>query len=117
MRKYFFKEGNIEKGPFTLEQLKLEQINSNSPIFFEELGEWVAAGEVEELEEYLQAKNVNNMFTGFANSNNFTQQIDASNNYAIALTSNKLGQRNSMSLSILVYGLLIIAALMLLSKS
>jgi hypothetical protein len=117
MRKYFFKDGNIEKGPFTLDQLKLEKINTNSPIFFEELGEWVAAGEVEELEEYLKAKSVNNMFTGFTPSNNFNQQIDTSNNYALALTNNKVGHRNSMSLSILVYGLLIIAALMVLSRS
>jgi hypothetical protein len=117
MRKYFFKDGNIEKGPFTLEQLKLEKIIANSPIWFEELGEWVTAGEVEELEEYLQAKNVNRMFTGLSTSNNFDQQIDITNNYAIALTNNNIGYRNSMSLSILVYGLLIIAALMILSKS
>jgi hypothetical protein len=118
MRKYFFKDGDIEKGPFSLDQLKLEKINANTPIWFEELGEWVAAGEVEELEEYLQAKKVNNtFFNGFAPSNNFNQQIDTSNNYAIALTNNKVGHRNSMSLSILVYGLLIIAAMMILSKS
>jgi hypothetical protein len=117
MRKYFTKDGDFKKGPFSLDQLKLEKINANSPIWFEELGEWVTAGEVEELEECLQEKNVNNMFTGFATSNNFNQQIDITNNYAIALTNNKVGYRNSMSLSILVYGLLIIAALMILSKS
>ncbi len=117
MRKYFFKDGNIEKGPFTLDQLKLEKIYANSPIWFEELGEWVNAAEVEELEEHLQEKKVNNIFTGFTPSNNFNQQIDITNNYALALTNNKVGHRNSMSLSILVYGLLIIVALIILSKS
>ncbi len=117
MRKYFFKDGNIEKGPFSLEQLKLEKINANSPIWFEELGEWVTAAEVEELEECLQAKNVNSMFTGFATSNNCNRQIDIANNFALALSNNKVGYRNSMSLSILVYGLLIIAVLIMLSKS
>lgn len=117
MRKYFFKDGNVEKGPFSLDQLKLENINTNSQIWFEELGEWVTAGEVEELEEHLQKKNTNSIFTGFTPSNNFTQQIETQNNYSIALNNNHIGYRNSKSLSILVYGLLIIAVLMLLSKS
>jgi hypothetical protein len=116
MRKYFLKDGNIEKGPFSLDELKLENINTNSPIWFEELGEWVSAGEVEELEAYLQAKH-KNIFSGFTASNNFNQQIEPQNNCSIALNDNNLGYRNSMSLSILVYGLLIIAALILLSKS
>jgi GYF domain 2 len=117
MRKYFTKDGDFKKGPFNLDQLKLEKINTNTPIWFEELGEWVTAGEVEELEECLQAKNVSNMFTGFATSNNFNQQLDINNNYALALSNNKVGYRNSMSLSILVYGLLIIVVLIMLSKS
>lgn len=117
MRKYFTKDGDFKKGPFSLDQLKLEKINANSPIWFEELGEWVTAGEVEELEECLHAKNVNNMFTGFVTSNNFNQLIDISNNCSITLNSNRVGYRNSMSLSILVYGLLIIATLIILSKS
>ena len=117
MRKYFIKDGDAKKGPFTLEQLKLEKINTNSPIWFEELGEWVTAGEVEELEDYFQGKSITNMFTGFATSNNFNQQIDSSNNYAVALNNHTISHRSPMSLSILVYGLLILAALIILSKS
>ncbi len=117
MRKYFIKDGETKKGPYSLEQLKLEKINTNSPIWFEELDQWVSAGELEELEDFLQAKNKNNVFISSTAVNNGNQQLGSPNNYTIALRNNKVGYNNSMSLSILVYGIAILAALLILSKS
>jgi hypothetical protein len=117
MRKYFTMDGDIKKGPFSLDELKLEKINTNSPIWFEELDEWVAASELEELEEYFQVKKINNVYKGFAPLSSVIEKFDIVSGFALSLNNNKVGYRNSMSVSILVYGLLIISALIILSKS
>jgi GYF domain 2 len=116
MRKYFIKDGETKIGPFNLDQLKSEKINTNTPIWFEELDQWVSAGEVEELEDFFQAKHKNNIFIPASTTNNENFKIESTNNYSIAISQNKVGYRKSMSLSILVYGIIILLALMVLSK-
>jgi len=49
MRKYFIHNGEAENGPFDIEQLKLMQIKSETPIWYEGLQSWTVAGNVEEL--------------------------------------------------------------------
>ena len=49
MKQYFIHDGQSEKGPLNIEQLKLETLKKETPIWYEGLENWVKAGEVEEL--------------------------------------------------------------------
>ena len=49
MRKYFIHNGENELGPFDQEQLKLQGLKKETPIWYEGLESWTTAGEIEEL--------------------------------------------------------------------
>ncbi|HSC55120.1 MAG TPA: DUF4339 domain-containing protein [Phnomibacter sp.] len=49
MREYFIHDGQNEKGPLNIEQLKFEQLKKDTLIWYEGLEDWIAANEVEEL--------------------------------------------------------------------
>lgn len=51
MKKYFIHIGNEQEGPFDKEELQAKKIKKETPVWFEELGEWTTAGKVAELEE------------------------------------------------------------------
>ncbi len=116
MRKYFIKDGDSKKGPFSLEQLKLQPIQSDSPIWFEELDQWVTANEIEELEEHLQAKNTNANQQFFAAMNTTTPNVQAINDYTLSMSDIKMGNRTPISLAVLIWGIIIIGAIMLLTN-
>jgi hypothetical protein len=116
MRKYFIKDGDIKKGPFNLEQLKLQSIQNDSPIWFEELDQWVTASEIEELEEYLQAKNTNTNHQFFAAMSATTPNMQTINDYTLSMSDIKIGNRTPISLAVLIWGILIIGAIMLLTN-
>jgi len=56
MRKYFIHDGQNEKGPFDFEQLKLEQLKKDTPVWYEGLESWTTANEVEELKFLFSVK-------------------------------------------------------------
>lgn len=41
----------MKKGPFDLEQLKLQSLNKETPVWYEGLKDWLMAGNVDELKE------------------------------------------------------------------
>lgn len=49
MTQYFIHDGQEEKGPLDIEQLKLESLKQDTPIWHEGLESWTSAGQVEEL--------------------------------------------------------------------
>ncbi len=51
MKKYFYTDGTNKYGPFTLEELKENNISRETQVWFQELEDWKSAGEVPELEE------------------------------------------------------------------
>ncbi|MCW0483448.1 CD225/dispanin family protein [Gaoshiqia sediminis] len=51
MKKYFYTDGTSNFGPFTIEELQEKKINRDTKVWFQELGEWKAAGEIPELTE------------------------------------------------------------------
>ncbi|MEP6951992.1 MAG: DUF4339 domain-containing protein [Ginsengibacter sp.] len=51
MMYYFIRDGDIESGPFTLNQLKSRSIQKNTPVWFAGLEEWTNASEVYEIKE------------------------------------------------------------------
>ena len=51
MKKYFYPDGTNNFGPFTLEELREKNITRETKVWFQELGEWKAAGSVSELNE------------------------------------------------------------------
>ncbi len=56
MRQYYIHDGSLEKGPFTLEQLKNETITSNTQVWYEGLAAWTTADQIEELRSLLAVK-------------------------------------------------------------
>ena len=54
MKKYFYSNGKEKQGPFSFEELKNENINKSTLIWYEGLEDWKPAGEIQELEEILQ---------------------------------------------------------------
>lgn len=56
MREYYTHIGKIQKGPFTLDELKLQNINANTPVWYEGLQEWTTANEIGELEVLFDLK-------------------------------------------------------------
>lgn len=57
MREYFTHNGSSQTGPFKLEELKLQQLKEETPIWYEGLENWTTASDVEEL-KYLFIKKV-----------------------------------------------------------
>lgn len=53
MRQYFIHDGQSEKGPFDLEQLKLETLKNDTPIWYEGLDSWTTVAQVDELKNLL----------------------------------------------------------------
>lgn len=51
MKKYFYSDGVTTFGPFTLDELREKGITPNTQVWFQELGDWRAAGTVPELIE------------------------------------------------------------------
>ena len=51
MKHYFHSDGENQKGPFTFEQLKNENIEKETLIWFEGLDDWKPAKEIRELDE------------------------------------------------------------------
>jgi len=49
MKQYFIHNGQNEEGPFDLEQLKLQPLKKETPIWYEGLDKWTTAGEIEEI--------------------------------------------------------------------
>lgn len=49
MTQYFIHNGQNEEGPFDLEQLKLQTLKKDTPIWYEGLESWTTVGEIEEL--------------------------------------------------------------------
>ena len=55
MRKYFIHNGQTEKGPFDIDQLKELQIASETPIWFEGMQNWTTAGNIPELQSIINS--------------------------------------------------------------
>ncbi len=56
MKKYFYSDGKEKLGPFSFEELKNENINKETLIWFEGLDNWTSAKYILEIEEILQLK-------------------------------------------------------------
>ena len=54
MKKYFLYDGNEQKGPFDLDELKAKNISSETPIWYDGIPDWTTANKVEELKEILK---------------------------------------------------------------
>lgn len=54
MKHYFYSDGEKQKGPFTFEQLKKENIDKDTLVWFEGLSDWKPVKEIKELEDILQ---------------------------------------------------------------
>jgi GYF domain 2 len=59
MRLYFINDKEFNEGPFDVETFKSKKIHKETPIWFEELGVWVTAKEIEELEFLFEDENKN----------------------------------------------------------
>ena len=55
MRQYFIHDGQSEKGPLDIEQLKLENLKKETPIWFDGLENWTTVGDVEELKDLVKS--------------------------------------------------------------
>jgi hypothetical protein len=56
-KKYYFSDGEKQQGAFSLEELKNQNITPTTKVWFEGLGEWTEAKEIEELKTLFQRKN------------------------------------------------------------
>ncbi len=56
MKKYYYTNGKEKLGAFSLEDLKEENINRNTLIWFEGLDDWEEAKDIEELKPILEKK-------------------------------------------------------------
>lgn len=49
MKTYYYKEGNQQNGPVSIEELKAARIDSGTLVWTEGVEEWMPAGQLEEL--------------------------------------------------------------------
>ena len=54
MRKYYYLYGQDKKGPFSLDDLKLEDLSKDTLIWYSGLKDWVPASQIEEFVEILK---------------------------------------------------------------
>ena len=50
MKSYYINNGNENGGPFTIEELKLQDISTATLVWYNGMDEWKYAGEIEELQ-------------------------------------------------------------------
>jgi hypothetical protein len=55
MRQYYYHDGQIEKGPYLLKELKAQYLTRSTPVWYEGLSEWTAAEHVTELNTLFSA--------------------------------------------------------------
>ena len=53
MKKYFIHNGEMQKGPFSIDELKNLGITSQSKVWFEGITEWTDAGKIAELKDFI----------------------------------------------------------------
>ena len=83
MKKYFYTDGLTNFGPFTLEELRDHHITRETPIWFQELGDWKKAGMIPELNELFAsipppittAPPVYNNYNNTGTANPYTSQV------------------------------------------
>ncbi|MCX8470466.1 MAG: DUF4339 domain-containing protein, partial [Chitinophagaceae bacterium] len=56
MKKYYLHNGQVESGPFDIEQLKEMNLNSDTPIWYDGLSEWTTIKNVYELKSIFITK-------------------------------------------------------------
>ncbi|MEO8415564.1 MAG: DUF4339 domain-containing protein [Ginsengibacter sp.] len=56
MRQYYIYDGRRKKGPFDFEQLKLQPLTKETPVWYEGLKNWAMAGNMNELNDYFIPK-------------------------------------------------------------
>lgn len=54
MNKYYYSKEGVSKGPYTIDELLLENINENTLIWHEDLTDWRKAGDIAELKSFLK---------------------------------------------------------------
>lgn len=69
MRKYFIHNGEIENGPFDIEQLKTMKIKSDTPIWHEGLQNWTTGNNIEELKNIINSNSLPPKFENFTQQN------------------------------------------------
>jgi GYF domain 2 len=99
MRMYFINDKSFNEGPFDIESLKHKNIQRDTPIWFDELGQWVTAQEIEELEFLFENNPTNNnnieINNASANLTNPTSYRSSLNSFAaifIGILSWKFGR-------------------------
>ena len=55
--KFYIHNGTEQQGPFTIEELKLQNVDLSTPIWYEGLNDWSTIGEIEELKKMLLHEN------------------------------------------------------------
>ena len=48
MKKYFYSDGQVKYGPFTIEELKSKGIDATTLVWYEGLTDWQPAGDLDE---------------------------------------------------------------------
>ena len=79
MRKYFFAKEHQQKGPFSFMELKDEDINKETLIWYEGLEDWTLAAKLPELKTVLELKPPIIKKTDIENSVPPLQNIEISN--------------------------------------
>src|SRR5689334_19446477 len=51
MKKYYLHNGQNQHGPYSLEELKEQPLNKNTPVWTSDLPDWTKAGEIPALKE------------------------------------------------------------------
>jgi hypothetical protein len=55
MNQYYLHDGHIQTGPFSVEELKKQLVKPSTLVWYEGIGEWTKAGELEELKGLFKA--------------------------------------------------------------
>lgn len=58
MTEYYYYYQMHEHGPFSLEELKLQPIKKDTPIWHKDLEKWIHAGKLQELKEIFEQQQV-----------------------------------------------------------
>jgi hypothetical protein len=51
MKKFYLHDGNTQKGPYDIDELRQQNISPQTPVWFNTLEDWTPAGQVQELKE------------------------------------------------------------------
>jgi hypothetical protein len=105
MKKYFIHDGHSHIGPFTLEELQSQKLNSETPIWYEGLSNWTITSNLAELSGFFKNSSAPPPFTKDANGKKLESENESHEEYLSAMEQYFPSKSKKITKSAIIIGI------------